>query len=346
MAHIHFAAFSFDGPMQDDLNQSVFDMPYADRQVVHPWRIYAWRTVVALALLGMATGGFIIGRVTAPAPVSAPAGNAEAPPVAAAPQSSVIVAPTAASAPPPEPEAGMAGIALTPSTDPAILKLQKLAANGDLKAQYALAARYALGRGVPLNLQLAQQLLANAAGGGDPAAMVELANANLDGRFGSVDQRAASRWFEAAAATGSAPAALALGQLYENGIDGAPDLPMALGWYQRAAGYGSDSALAAIARLTPKNAPLTEPELRVMQAALKDHGFNPGAPTGKLDRRTQEAIKAYQAEIGLMQDGRPSRFLLEQLTGTPVEAPASATPAAPVEEAPKAAPATHKHKKR
>lgn len=206
------------------------------------------------------------------------------------------------------------GIELVPSNDATILKLQKAAAGGDLKAQFDLAQRYEMGRGVLVNTPLALSLLQNSAAGGHQAAMFDLANAHATGRLGlTLDKTAAARWYEAAAITGHAMSAFRLGELYETGLDGAPDLGLALGWYQRAAGLGADSGLAAIARLTPKKPPIGTDEIRQMQLALRQLGYDIGVADGKMGPRTVEALKAYQSQIGMMADGRPSHFVLDRL---------------------------------
>lgn len=208
---------------------------------------------------------------------------------------------------------GAQGIQLVPSSDPAILKLQRTAAAGDAKAQYELAQRYEMGRGVVADKILAQSLLQNAAAAGNPSAMLDLGSSYITGRFGQVDRRAAVRWLEASAATGNQIAAFKLGELYEGGLDGAPDTAMALGWYQRAAGFGSDPALVAIARLTPKKPAVTTDDVRRIQLSLRQLGYDIGVADGKLGARTVDSIKAYQSQIGMLTDGRPSHFLLERL---------------------------------
>lgn len=205
------------------------------------------------------------------------------------------------------------GIQLVPSSDPTILKLQRTAAAGDAKAQYDLAQRYEMGRGVAPDKVLAQSLLQNSAAAGHPPAMLDLGSSYITGRFGQIDRHAAVRWLEAAAATGNQIAAFKLGELYEGGLDGAPDTAMALGWYQRAAGYGSDPALVAIARLTPKKPSITTDDVRRIQLSLRQLGYDIGVADGKLGARTVESIKVYQSQIGMMADGRPSHFLLEKL---------------------------------
>lgn len=205
------------------------------------------------------------------------------------------------------------GIRLEPSANNTVLRVQKKAATGDLKSQYELAMMYERGEGVAVDKPLALSLLSNAAAAGYPAAMMELGSAYLTGRFGKPDKHAALRWLEAAATSGNSLAAFKLGELYESGLDGAPDNAMALGWYQRAAGLGSDPALVSIARLTPKKPPITTAEIKRIQTALRTLGYNIGVADGKMGAQTVEAIKSYQTQAGMIDDGRASYFLLEKL---------------------------------
>ncbi len=211
------------------------------------------------------------------------------------------------------------GITLPPSDNKAITKLQKIAGTGDYKAQTQLASIYEAGAmpGTHRDLTLAQNLLQNAAAGGYPPAMYELGRAYATGRLNAdshADRHAAARWLEAAAATGHAAAAFELGALYESGLDGAPDGVLALSWYQRAASYGSDTALAAIARLAPKDSTLDIAGVQELQKSLRELGYDVGTADGKLNRRTVEAIRTYQAQLGLNADGRASRSLLERVS--------------------------------
>ncbi len=90
-----------------------------------------------------------------------------------------------------------------------------------------------------------------------------------------------------------------------------------------------------------------------IQKSLLRIGYDPGAPTGVVTNRTSAAIRAFQANTGLPQDGEPTRTLFEQIleyektgkvaAGSARPAPASPAPAvsptiAPA--APTAAPTT------
>ncbi len=50
-----------------------------------------------------------------------------------------------------------------------------------------------------------------------------------------------------------------------------------------------------------------------IQRLLQQKGFNPGAIDGKLGTQSRDAIRAYQASVGLTPDGHPSSTLLDRL---------------------------------
>lgn len=91
--------------------------------------------------------------------------------------------------------------------------LREAAANGDVRAQFEIAAIYTEGRAVPENLE------------------------------------AAAVWYERAAAQGFAPAQYRLGNLYENGKGVTKDLAQARLWYQRAAEAGNRMAMHNLAAI-------------------------------------------------------------------------------------------------
>lgn len=58
---------------------------------------------------------------------------------------------------------------------------------------------------------------------------------------------------------------------------------------------------------------LTQAERREMQALLNRAGHDVGTPDGVVGRKTEAAIRAYQAAQGMVVDGRPSQALLAAL---------------------------------
>lgn len=91
--------------------------------------------------------------------------------------------------------------------------LRQAAANGDVRAQFEIAAIYTEGRAVPEDLA------------------------------------AAAVWYERSAAQGFAPAQYRLGNLYENGKGVTKDLSQARLWYQRAAEAGNRMAMHNLAAI-------------------------------------------------------------------------------------------------
>lgn len=59
--------------------------------------------------------------------------------------------------------------------------------------------------------------------------------------------------------------------------------------------------------------PLTEPEKMELQTLLASRGYDVGGVDGKIGSASVEAIKAYQARIGLTVDGKPSKEVLLKL---------------------------------
>ncbi|WP_439814573.1 peptidoglycan-binding domain-containing protein [Zavarzinia sp. CC-PAN008] len=85
------------------------------------------------------------------------------------------------------------------------------------------------------------------------------------------------------------------------------------------------SPLPALAQgLTPE---LAAPYISGIQSELTAHGFDAGAATGAMDRRTERAIRAYQQAAGLPVTGEPSPELLDHLKFTQPRITARAAPA-------------------
>ena len=61
------------------------------------------------------------------------------------------------------------------------------------------------------------------------------------------------------------------------------------------------------------NEPITRDQSLALQRRLNELGFDAGEPDGIPGSRTKAAIRAFQREAGLPQDGHPSADLLEQL---------------------------------
>ncbi|MBN8492571.1 MAG: peptidoglycan-binding protein, partial [Burkholderiales bacterium] len=60
-------------------------------------------------------------------------------------------------------------------------------------------------------------------------------------------------------------------------------------------------------------ATLSRPQLVALQTALKQRGFDSGAPDGVMGPATRAAIRAYQRSVGLPADGYPTLELLQRV---------------------------------
>jgi localization factor PodJL len=152
-----------------------------------------------------------------------------------------IPRPAAASQParPPAPAAP----ATPASTDrlPAAIggpKLRNAAIAGDAAAAYAVALRFAEGRGVPVNLEEAAHWYERAASKGLVPAQFRYASLWEKGLGVKKDLAQARRLYLAAASKGNSKAMHNLAVLYAEGIDGKIDYGTAVQWFRKAAQHG------------------------------------------------------------------------------------------------------------
>ncbi|WP_055048035.1 peptidoglycan-binding protein [Devosia sp. A16] len=96
---------------------------------------------------------------------------------------------------------------------------------------------------------LGPEPLLAAAANGDVRAQFEVAAIYMEGRAVPQDLKAAAIWYERAAGQGFAPAQYRLGNLYENGRGVDRDLAQARLWYQQAAEAGNRMAMHNLAAL-------------------------------------------------------------------------------------------------
>ena len=64
-----------------------------------------------------------------------------------------------------------------------------------------------------------------------------------------------------------------------------------------------------------RDKPLAEAEVRAMQRALEQRGYEVGDIDGRVGDRLQAALRAYQESIGVAPDGYPTSALLRRLRG-------------------------------
>jgi len=109
---------------------------------------------------------------------------------------------------------------------------------GDASAAFEVGARYAEGRGVPVNLEAAAAWFARAAERNLPLAQFRLGSLYEKGQGVKKDLPEARRLYLLAAEKGNAHAMHNIAVLYAEGIDGKPDFAIAAIWFKKAARFG------------------------------------------------------------------------------------------------------------
>jgi localization factor PodJL len=139
------------------------------------------------------------------------------------------------------------------------LALRQAAAEGDARAQFAIAFRYVEGQGTPQNLTEAAHWLERAASAGLAPAQYRLAVMYERGQGVARDLGRARSWYQAAAGKGNVKAMHNLAVSANSREAGIPDYALAAKWFGEAAAYGlADSQfnlgnLAEQGRGIPKN---------------------------------------------------------------------------------------------
>ena len=63
--------------------------------------------------------------------------------------------------------------------------------------------------------------------------------------------------------------------------------------------------------------PLSREQVRTLQTALNERGFDTGKPDGVAGPATRAGLRRYQQSVGVVADGYPTLELLERLTAQP-----------------------------
>jgi localization factor PodJL len=148
-----------------------------------------------------------------------------------------------------------------PPPDLGPLPLRQAAAQGDPRAQFAIAFRYAEGNGTPQNLTEAARWLERAASAGLAPAQYRLAVMYERGQGVTKDLGRARSWYQAAAEKGNIKSMHNLAVSASGRQSGNADYPLAVKWYGEAAAHGlADSQfnlgiLAEHGLGAPKNLP-------------------------------------------------------------------------------------------
>ena len=293
-----------------------------------------------LGLYGLGLYGGVGQAPTAPHPPTA------TPQIPAPPPAAISASPATASPSPTPPGTTSPGAAPGAPADP-LETLRRAAQGGDTEAQFEFGARHAAGDGVALDWVQAASWFRKAADAGMGRAQHNLGVLYERGRGVEADQREAVRWYERAAEQGFAASQYNLGAADARGIDGVPDLAQAVVWLERAAEQlpqgnvalaeiyesgtapgGRDLARArahyllalaggdarAAARLETLTAEVVMREtLRDIQQALIRLRFYAGEADGVAGQRTTAAIRRFQREQRIPEDGQPSQALLARL---------------------------------
>ncbi|WP_254276706.1 peptidoglycan-binding protein [Halomonas sp. 3H] len=176
------------------------------------------------------------------------------------------------------------------------------------------------------------------------------------------EYRQALQEFSAAARGGDADAQYMLGRLHETGSGTPQDFVQAHQWYNLAAARGHRHAAEARESLTrrmtagqiaeaqqaarawqleqapSRSTPTTRPDIETLsnrqgvaeiQRELNRLGYDAGPVDGAMGRRTRNAIREYQADSGISQDGHATADLLQRLRQTEREAVTASSPSRP-----------------
>lgn len=239
-----------------------------------------------------------------------------------------------------------------PQNDVEAVRWYRLAAEqGDGHAQLNLGIMYAVGRGVPQNDSDAAKWYRLAAKQGVAAAQYNLGLMHDEGRGVPQNDVEAVAWYRAAAEEGYGPAQNNLGAMYAEGRGVPQDYVRAYMWLDLSAAGPHESQDVAIrnrerlASIMTKDqiakarematswaawheryhepldqvpeaveAPKWARETIVqVQAALAGLGYDPGSIDGVLGQRTRAAIRAYQRDAGLPEDGEITNTLIYSL---------------------------------
>jgi localization factor PodJL len=125
-----------------------------------------------------------------------------------------------------------------PPPDLGPLPLRQAAAQGDARAQYAIALRYADGQGTAQNLVEAARWLERAASAGFAPSQYRLAVLYERGQGVAKDLARARSWYQAAAEKGNVKAMHNLAVSASGRENGSADYALAAKWYGEAAAYG------------------------------------------------------------------------------------------------------------
>lgn len=197
---------------------------------------------------------------------------------------------------------------------------EKAAELGHPEAMYNLGIAYIEGVGTDRNIDRGVSFFKRAANAGVSQAAYNLGVLYESNFIGAIDTSKALEWYQVAANENHADAIAAierirgqLGTMSDQALTLADMVEPAAG--EEEEGYGQGDASLPGDEMPAVTGRVSTPDflLQRIQAILVKQGFLPGKPTGTLDPRTEDAIRAWQKQQGLKVDGVASRELLEKM---------------------------------
>ena len=155
--------------------------------------------------------------------------------------------------------------------------LQRLAQEGEARAQYNLGAMYDAGSGVEEDNEVAVKWYSAAAEQGVASAAFNLGNMYREGHGVDKSYEQAVTWYQRAAKQGDSSAQYNLGAMYENGYGTERNLDKALEWYLKAANQGLVHAQHRLGTLYLKGEGLDEDRVTAFSWLNKaaSQGYDP-----------------------------------------------------------------------
>jgi len=126
--------------------------------------------------------------------------------------------------------------------DRALYWLEKIAREGDARAQFYLGVMYAAGRDIDIDYEKSAEWFEKAAKQGDELAQLNIGLCYMEGHGVPKDMQKGVAWLERAARQGNLKAQNYLGYFYAGGGAKPPDYKKAHLWYEKAAEQGYPTA--------------------------------------------------------------------------------------------------------
>lgn len=150
----------------------------------------------------------------------------------------------------------------------ALVILERLAAEGDTRAQYEVALMYLQGIGTPIEITRGGKWLLTAANNGNTSAMVEVGGRFEAGANAEKNPMMAFTWYRRAAIAGDPIGKFRLAMMYESGEAVPQDFVRAYAWYQLS---NNAAARLAVARLSRTMSPADQERAEALTKILKNN---------------------------------------------------------------------------